>query len=81
MLAQIIDEYGLRAPSVSDETPRTVVLKKALGEAFGFKISTNPGVRGVTISNIVLAGVADRTGQLAIGDVLLKVSFYLCRLC
>ncbi len=69
----MILDYATPREEARHENARTVVLRKALGEPFGFKISTNPGVRGVTISGIVLAGVADRCGLLAVGDILLKV--------
>ncbi len=62
------------ASKESDEDEvRFVRLTKSVGEPFGFKISSNPGVRGVTISAITPGGVAARTAQLAVGDYLLKV--------
>ena len=55
------------------ESIRTVKLVKKPGQPFGFKITSTPGIKGVSISSVVAGGAADASGQIFAGDFLLKV--------
>ena len=69
-IVQIAKEYGGDA---APELVRYVEFSKGPGQPFGFKITSQHGVKGVSVSAIVPGGAADASGKLFVGDFLLKV--------
>ncbi|KAM8741603.1 NHERF family PDZ scaffold protein 4b isoform 2-T2 [Acanthopagrus schlegelii] len=61
------------ADSVSTPSPRLCVLKREEGESYGFHLRVEKGRQGHIIRNVVLGGVASRSG-LQDGDRLLEVN-------
>ncbi|KAK2879804.1 hypothetical protein Q8A73_023616 [Channa argus] len=61
------------ADSVSTPRPRLCVLKREEGESFGFHLRVEKGCQGHIIRNVVLGGVAGRSG-LQNGDRILEIN-------
>ncbi len=55
-------------------TQRTVVLTRAEGVGLGFNIIGGEGDTGVFISHISSGSIADKSGQLQAGDLIVQVS-------
>lgn len=61
-------------------TQRTVVLTRSEGEGLGFNIIGGEGDTGVFVSYISPGSIADKSGELQPGDLIVKVYLYMCQL-